>query len=300
VDQAALDLESLLVESWVVHHGARRLKQLLEAQQRTNRQYLELTELRLGQGQGSALDVLQQKGRLVTTAGTLPGVDEKRRRAANAYAVLMGRLPDGSDLVADGWPDIEPLSTITSPRQLLDARPDLQAAFLALGAADHEVAAAIADRLPRLSIGVTMEQSGRSLTRIGDGSIYQVAGGLLAPVFDAGRLKAKAAQRKAEALETLAILEQAMRTAVREVEDALVRETALFEELSLLQAENAIALDTVKEATRRYVNGQESFLSVLAALVKQQTLQQNEIALQQDLLINRGLLLKALGAKWSQ
>jgi outer membrane protein TolC len=84
------------------------------------------------------------------------------------------------------------------------------------------------------------------------------------------------------------------------VEDALVRETALFEELSLLQAENAIALDTVKEATRRYVNGQESFLSVLAALVKQQTLQQNEIALQQDLLINRGLLLKALGAKWSQ
>jgi outer membrane protein TolC len=128
----------------------------------------------------------------------------------------------------------------------------------------------------------------------------RVAGGVLAPVFDAGRRKAKVAQRKAEACEALAVLEHAMRVAVREVEDAVVREGALFDEQCLLQKEIAIAMETVEKATLQYVNGQESFLAVLAALAKQQSLQQAEITLQQELLINRGRLLKALGTQWSR
>ncbi len=299
-DQIALDLQTLLVESWITQHGAKRLKQVLREQRETNLQYLGLTELGFTQGQASVLDVLQQRGNLVSTERSLPDVDARRRRAANAYAVLLGRLPGECDLAEDAWPVIGPLPHLVSPRRLLDLRPDLRAAFLALEAADHEVAAAIADRLPRLSIGLTVAESGSSLRRIGDGNVLRVASGLLVPVFDAGRLKANVAKREAEARESLAVLEQAMRVAVREVEDALAVEMALFDEHGLLLAEIAIARDTVKEATLQYVNGQETFLAVLAALVKQQTLQQNEIALQQELLINRARLLKALGAKWSR
>lgn len=299
-DQIALDLQTLLVESWITQHGAKRLKQVLREQRETNLQYLGLTELRFTQGQASVLDVLQQRGNLVSTERSLPDVDVRRQQAANVYAVLLGRLPGECDLAEDAWPVLEPLPRLVSPRRLLDLRPDLRAAFLALEAADHEVAAAIADRLPRLSIGLTVAESGSSLRRIGDGNLFRVASGLLVPVFDAGRLKANVAKREAEARELLAVLEQAMRVAVREVEDALALEMALFDEHRLLLAEIAIARDTVKEATLQYVNGQETFLAVLAALVKQQTLQQNEIALQQERLINRARLLKALGAKWSR
>jgi len=299
-DRTALDLQTLLVECWIAHHAARKLERVLREQHKTNRQYLNLTGLRLATGQGSSLDVLQQQERLMTTERTLPAIVSKRCRSANAYAVLLGRFPDSSNLARDAWPVLQRLSDYPSPRQLMVARPDLRAAFLSLQAADQEVAAAIADRLPRLSIGLTAAASGRSLSHIGDGSLLRVAGGLLAPVFDAGRRKARVAERKAQAREALVVLEQAMRVAVREVEDAAIREGALFDEQRLLQEEIAIAMETVGKATLQYVNGQESFLAVLAALAKQQTLQQDEITVQRELLINRCRLLKALGAQWSR
>lgn len=299
VERTALDIQTLLVESWVTHHAARKLENVLLDQRNTNAQFLNLTELRLAHGQGNALDVLQQRGRLVTAERARPAVTSRKVRAANAYAVLMGRTPANNNLTEDKWPDIDRLRSLPSPRQLLVDRPDLRAAFLALQAADYEVAAAVADRLPRLSVEILVVESGDSLSNIGNGSVQRFASGLLAPVFDAGRLKAKASQRRAEAREALAVLEQVMRTAVREVEDAVIQERALFDEQDMLQNEIAIADETVEKATMRYVNGQESFLAVLVALAKLQTLQQNEISLQQDLLINRGRLLKALGAQWS-
>jgi outer membrane protein TolC len=123
---------------------------------------------------------------------------------------------------------------------------------------------------------------------------------MVGPLFDAGRLTAKVDQRKAEVRELLALLEHAMLQAVREVEDAYSQELTLFEKHALLKEEIAIVQETVEKAKLRYVNGQETFLSVLVALAQLQTLQKNEIILEQELLINRGRLLKALGAKWSK
>ena len=298
-EQTALDLQTLLVESWIIHHGAHKLEQLLFVQRATNKQFLNLTELRLALGEGSALDVLQQQGRLVNTERAMPAVVSKKRRAANAYAVLLGRLPDGRDPADGPWPTLERLTALISPRQLLVDRPDLRVVFLALQAADHEVAAAIADRLPRLSIGLSYGASGSSLSNIDHNTVLRFVSGLLAPIFDAGRLRAKVAERKAEVRELLALLEHAMLVAVREVEDAFLREYTLFDEYLLLKKEIAIAMDTVEKAKLRYAYGQETYLAVLVALAKLQTSQKNEITLQQALLINRGRLLKALGAKWS-
>lgn len=298
-DQIALNLQSLLVETWVAYHGASMLEQVLTAQQETNRNILGLTELRFAQGDGHALDVLQQRGRLAGIDRILPGTASEKRRAENAYAVLMGRFPGDSRCPGGKWPDLKRLAAISSPRSLLRERPDLKAAFVSLKAADQEVAAAIADRLPRISIGLIYTESGQSFSDIGQGTGLSFAAGLLAPVFDAERLKAKASLKKAQALESLAILKQAMLIAVQEVEDTLIEEQALFEEQALLQKEMAIALEKVDQAKLQYGNGQESFLNVLVALTKLQTLQQEEIILKQKLLVNRCRLLKALGKKWS-
>lgn len=298
-DQTTLDLQTLLVESWITHHAARKLEQVLVEQRKRNEQLLDLAELRLAQGQGNALDVLQQRGALITAQRALPAVTSRKRRAANAYAVLMGRFPDGQNLPKDQWPTLKRLSALTTPRKLLADRPDLRATFFAVQAADQEVAAAVASRLPSLSLGMSLAKSGSTLSNIGKDSVLSFTSGLLAPIFDAGRLKANETQRKAQVHESLAVLEQTMLAAVREVEDAISLENALLDEQKLLQVHIEIAKNTVDKAMLRYVNGQDTFLSVLVSLVDLQTLQQNEILLQQDLLINRGRLLKALGVKWS-
>ncbi len=299
-DQIALNLQSLLVETWITYHGASMFEEVLKEQRETNMQVLALTELRLAQGDGNALDVLQQQGHLASIDRILPGATSEKRRAANANAVLLGRFPNNDHQPGGKWPFLKRLSVISSPRKLIADRPDLRAAFLFLQAADHEVSAAIADRLPTISIGLKYAASGKTFSNIGQDTALSLVSGLLIPIFDAGRLKAKASRKKAQALESIAILEQAMLVAVREVEDALILENALFDEQVLLQKEIAIKIETVDKARLLHVNGHESFLVVLVALKELQVLQQEEITLKQKLLINRGRLLKALGAKWSQ
>lgn len=297
-DHALLGLQAMLVESWIAHHTAREREQILSLQRKTNEAFLRLTEIRLGNGQGGAPDVLRQRRRLAASERALPSVRSAKYRSANAYAVLLGQAPVNQLLPEEPWPPIQRLSALPSPRALLSDRPDLRAAFSALRAADMETAAAVADRLPRVSVGISLGWSGSGISGIGDGSLLRFASGLLAPVFEAGRLKANAARRAAEAREALAILEQKMREAVRDVENAVLQEQALFEEQSLLADEMAAARATVEQATLRHGNGQESFLSVLLARDELQTLQQQKIQLQKDLLLNRSRLLTALGAKW--
>jgi NodT family efflux transporter outer membrane factor (OMF) lipoprotein len=299
LDQVALDLQTLLVEAWIENRSARDLAEVLETQRQNNRKILELLEFRARQGQSTALDVLQQRGRLASVERLQPTTSAAGSRAGNAYAVLMGHYPGKVAPPEDACPVLAPLAALPTPQHLLANRPDLRAAHLALQAADSEVAAAIANRLPRLSIGLSHVVSGSDLGSVGDGSVQRFTVGLLAPVFAAGRLKAEEAQRRAEALELLALLEQALREAVREVEDALAQEQALFEESTLLQLEIAIAQESVEKAGLRYLNGSQPYLVVLDTLRGLQELQQEEIALQQALLVNRASLLKAIGADWS-
>jgi NodT family efflux transporter outer membrane factor (OMF) lipoprotein len=298
VDQTSINLRTVLVESWIAHHAASKLEMILQQQKTTNTQFLELTELRLEQGQGSALDVLQQRGRLAATKREIPSVQSDKINAANAYDVLLGQMPDGQDLPLETWPDIKPFSSLPTSKKLMESRPDIRAAFLALLAADQDVAAAIADRLPRLSIGLNYSITGNTLSNIGDGQIASIATGFLAPIFDAGRRKAEVSRRESKAKESLADLEQSMLVAVQDIENGLSRERALFKERTLLKEEISIAEQTVGKAKLRYVNGQENYLSVLSALENLQNLHKDEINLQRDLLINRARLLKVFGAQW--
>lgn len=299
VDQTALNLSTVLVESWIAHHTASKLEMILQQQKTTNTQFLELTELRLEQGQGSALDVLQQRGRLAATKREIPSVQADKIKAANAYDVLLGQIPDGQSLPLEIWPDVKPFSSLPTSKELMESRPDIRAAFLALLAADQDVAAAIADRLPKLSIGLNYNITGNTLSNIGDGQIVSFTTGLLAPIFDAGRRKAEVSRREAIAKGALADLEQSMLVAVQDIENGLSRERALFKERTLLSEEISIAQQTVSKAKLRYVNGQENYFSVLSALENLQNLHRREINLQRDLLINRAIILKAFGAPWN-
>lgn len=296
--QTLVDLQTLLVETWISHHTSQRLEALLGRQQETNTRFLALTELRFAQGQGSALDVLRQRGRLEAVKRELPRVVSRGRQAANAYAVLMGRMPGSTQLPASAWPCLSPLNRLPAPDALMMRRPDLRAAFFALRAADQEVAAAVADRMPRLSIGLGISVTGNAMSAIGDGGKAAFTTGLLAPVFDAGRRKMVVSEKKALVSESLADLEQAMRVAVREVEDGVVLESALFRERDLLEVEIAHNRQIVAEARQHYINGWDSYLGVLDALETYQAILREKVILEQDIALNRARLLKALGASW--
>jgi outer membrane protein, multidrug efflux system len=103
-------------------------------------------------------------------------------------------------------------------------RPDIAAAEQTLAAAEAEINAAQALRWPRIVFAGSI---GFGLLRVGgsqvDGASWSIAPSLSLPIFDGGRISAgiEAAQARRDAAH--AGLDQRIRGAVREVEEALVR-----------------------------------------------------------------------------
>ena len=293
--QTLLDLQTRLVSHWIRHQTAVKLEKLVQSQQEKNTQLLELTRFKAGLGLGTRLDVLQQSRHLAQLKQSATTIHIDLQTSANAYKVLLGLPPSGKTLPPEDLPCPAPLSSLPGPKQLLCLRPDLSAAFAALGAADHEVAAAIADRLPRIAFGFSFEVSGSSPAAIGNDSALSLLAKFLTPVFDAGRKAMMVKQRKAQAQTALALLHQTMLAALLEVENGVARERHLFSRLALLNRELSIAGQACDEAMFRYLNGEEAFLTVLSADISRDRLAQDTMYCQRALLLNRARLLKAMG-----
>jgi outer membrane protein, multidrug efflux system len=136
------------------------------------------------------------------------------------------------------------------PATVLAHRPDIAAAEQTLVAAVAEINAAQAARWPRIVFGGSI---GFGLLRVGgsqvDGASWSIAPSLSLPIFDGGRIAAgiDAAQARREAAH--AGLDQRIRGAVREVEEALVR-------LTSARTREADALRAA-EGFRQYFNAAE-------------------------------------------
>lgn len=110
------------------------------------------------------------------------------------------------------------------PAQLLAQRPDLAAAARTLAAAAAEVGVAEARRYPSISFNGSV---GGGWLRLDGGTqdavTWSFGPSVALPLFDGGRLRGQAAAAQARYEETRAALDQRLRAAVREVEEALVR-----------------------------------------------------------------------------
>jgi NodT family efflux transporter outer membrane factor (OMF) lipoprotein len=128
-------------------------------------------------------------------------------------AAARGRLPTPAGFTPD-----------PVPVRVLAQRPDLAAAERDLAAAAAEVGAADADRWPRLSLSGSL---GLGQLRTGgqtfDLQPWSIGAGLLAPLIDAGARRAQADAARARYDEARATWQARAVSAVREVEEALVR-----------------------------------------------------------------------------
>ena len=120
---------------------------------------------------------------------------------------------------------LPPVHAVASvPAQMLAQRPDVFAAELAVAAASADVGAAEADRYPRLtlqcSVAALQLRSGGAHQSLQTWTIGPLA--LTLPIFDGGVRAANAESAKARYDEAVSLYRANVRTAVREVEEALV------------------------------------------------------------------------------
>jgi len=299
VNVLIMSVSGLIAETWVELLSQRQQQLQLEQQLELNKKLLNLIEMRFTMSRASALDVYQQGQTVTALQGGLINSRARRQLQLNHLALLTGRSSaSGMKLVQVTFPEISPLPPTGIPADLLAGRPDIRAAGLRLQSANWQVAAARAERLPKISLGGSISYTSTALDLLLDNWILRLAASVTGPIFDGGYRRAEVEHSRAVLDERLAAYRNTVLTAIREVEDALAREQQYRDFLINIDKQLRLTEMAYREATWRYLNGLNDFLPVLREQINLITFQLDRIKTGADLLKARIGLYKALGGSW--
>ncbi len=295
----ALTVAANTAELWASLTEQQALSKLLEDQLEVVTSYLTLVESRFGQGLSSAVEVYQQKQQVENIRAQFPGTRMQRKLLEHQLSIMLGRQPSNPvTLDKNKLPELKTLPPTGIPAVILRKRPDVRAAELRLVAADHRVAAAIADRFPSISLSASAGNQSSDISDLFDTLVSTLAGNILTPVFDAGRRKAESDRNRAVVRELFYQWKSAFLNAFAEVEDALVTEKGLLETYNITLKQVELAQLTLDRSRDLYINGLTDYLTVLTSLQALQNLQRTEISIRKSLVSNRIKLHGALGGEW--
>ena len=295
LEAAALSLSGEVADTWYQLLAQRARLDLLQRQLETNRTVERVVEVRVLQGQAGLADLLRQRELIQQTQEQIAAAEGEVRLLENELSVLLGRaprrgeLPDGRSL-----PDGPALPRTGVPADLIARRPDVQEALLRVQAADKRVAAAIAERFPRIDLTASLTTAAAAPADLFTSWTSNLAAQLSVPLIDAGQRKAEVDRTEAVVAERLARFEDTALTALREVEDALTRIEQQDRQVDRLNRQVQLARQAVQRLRSRYVNADVDYLDVLDALTRVQDLERQLIDARRQRLAARVGLARAL------
>jgi multidrug efflux system outer membrane protein len=296
---ATLTLSAEVTLRWLEIIAVRRQLALFREQLETNRTILELIELRYMKGLANVLDIYQQRQVVAEIEAGFPQREAQLQTLLHEVAVLSGKPPrTDMGLTADSFPEFTAQPETGVPADLLSKRPDVRAAGLKLRAAENQVAAARAGRLPAVNLSATAGFSADNLGDLVENWLATLAANLTMPLFNAGSNKAAITRQEKIVEERLASYGQTVFSAMGEVEDAMVRENSQTTYIESLRHQLTISRDGFREAVSRYRKGLSDYLPVLSALTSTQRLERSIVQAEFERFSQRVKLHRALGGGW--
>lgn len=293
-------LAAQISQGWFAVQEAELLLQLHRQRSENLASDLEIIESGYRQGLYEALDLYLARNDLSAQQATVAQQQLTRAAASRALEELLGRYPAAELSSAQPLALIEAEPALVLPAQMVLRRPDLQASWLKLLAADQALAAAHRARFPAFSLSADYGGSSAALrSLVSSGNLAWLLGASLSQsLFDAGRLKAAQQQQAARRDELENDYLSALYAAFSEVENALDSRRALHEQYRLYLAAQDNALQAEQLAFEGYRRGLEDFTTVLEAQRRALDAQTRVIALRRALLDNRVELALALGGRF--
>jgi NodT family efflux transporter outer membrane factor (OMF) lipoprotein len=260
---------------------------------------LKLVQTRYDSGSATALELAQQKSLVAAQQRQLPLVQQQAAEARITLAALLGRpvqaLPRSHLSFAQmSWPSI----ASGVPSDLLSRRPDIARAEAQLAAAQADVTVARAALLPSVTLSANIGSGADTFGDLLRSPFYNLTAGLVAPIFNNGRLSAERDRATARQQELLESYRGAIINGFADVEKALTSIRGLDEQRQWQGEELTQAQTAFDIAQNRYQAGAEDLLSVLET--------QRTLFAAQDLNVQLRLarlqasigLYKALGGNW--
>ncbi|MDP8235869.1 MAG: TolC family protein, partial [Candidatus Erginobacter occultus] len=238
---------------------------------------------------------------VAATESLIPVLESELETVRHELAVLLGRPPRADlGLSADALPDRNPLPGLGLPSELIGKRPDIRAAFSRLESADWGVSAARANRLPAITLAGSAGYRSGDFSDLFNNWFAAFAGGLLAPLIDGGSRSAEVDRSRAAAEEQLAAYRETVLQALREVENALVREEKQADYIAGLRRQLTAAENALGQARLRFRKGEIEYLDVLSSLNSTQSLERELLIAERDILRYRVALYRALAGSWGE
>jgi NodT family efflux transporter outer membrane factor (OMF) lipoprotein len=273
----------------------------LKAQQHT----VEITRKRHEAGFVGGLDVANALAQAATTESQIPVLETSVKSAIYSLSILLGLEPaalEGELSTERPIPPTPPEVPVGLPSDLLRRRPDIRKAEAQLHAATARIGVATADLFPKFSLTGSFGFSSSDVTVLGNWSsrVWTWGPSVTWPVFDAGRIRWNIQVQNALQEQALLTYEQAILTALKDVDTALVSYAKELQHNRLLATAVQNNRTAVDLSTKLYVEGKTDFLNVLNA---QRSLYTSEDALAQStnsLTTDLIALYKALGGGWEK
>ncbi len=259
---------------------------------------LRVAERRTGAGYSTALELRQAQAQRDEAAQLIPATQLAIRRQEDGLSVLLGDNPGPISRGAALDALTLPPPAAVMPATLLRRRPDIVAAEQQLVSADRSLDSVRAAFLPSIQLNGTAGYVASSLLMSNPVGVFALGGSVLAPLFDAGRLRAQqkgaAAQRDVAAF----AYRKVALNALREVEDALDAVARTDEQEAALMREQQAASSLLTLASKRYREGYSPYLEQVDA---ERGLLATDLAVVQvraDRLASAVTLYQATGGGW--
>jgi len=292
---AALTVAAEVASNWFRLLEARAEFALLKEQIQTNEKILRVLEARFSSGQTGSADVLRQRQLVEATREQLHTVEQRGGLFEHVLHVLQGAFPRQAMNGREAFlPALPPLPATGLPSDLLARRPDVRQAYFDLYAQDAQLAAAIANRYPRLDLTASASTAVDKPEQLFEQWAGSVVGQLLAPLVDGGRRRAEVSRQRALVQAQAANYVQIALNAFREVEDALLRERQQLKIVDSIEQQLELNELAYVQLRAQYMNGAIDYLSVLTNLTEGQRLQRALLAAKLNLLEIRIALYRAL------
>ncbi|HWT68000.1 MAG TPA: efflux transporter outer membrane subunit [Pseudomonas sp.] len=299
-------LLSVLAETaqdYIQLRGVQNTRAVTEQNLEVARHSLKLSQLRLGDGVATDLDVAEAAAQVAAIEARLPALEQRQAQLINALSLLMGEPPQAlaAELSSDApVPQTPRQVAIGLPSQLAERRPDIRQAEARLHAATASIGVAKGDFYPRITLSGNVGSQAMQLSDFGSwGSrTFGIGPQLSLPLFDGGRLRGVLNLREAQQQEAAIAYQQTVLRAWHEIDDQLSAYNASqLRRDSLAEAvrQNRIALQT---AQRQYTEGVVDFVNVLTVQGALLATQEQWVESSTGVSLAAVGLYKALGGGW--
>lgn len=263
---------------------------------RASKDLLDVAEARFQTGARTQLDITRQETQVARAKAAVTALEQELALAQNALAVLVGEPPQSFNVSEENINGLHlPDPAALQPAALLERRPDVKSMEAMLIAANADIGAARAAFYPSVNIGPSL-----LLAANPSASALTLAGSIIAPIFQGGRLEGNLDRVTARQKELAENYQQTVLVAFQEAENAMTKVQKTQEREQALKQAVSKARKAYDIAEQQYSLSVIEFQDVLDA---QRTLLESEDQHERaryETLAARIELFKAMGGGWKE